>query len=322
MTQSLNQQTVVSLPESPLGLYIALSTGKLQPHKFWSSLHFRFKFLARSLLMPVKTYNLLNFLTSHPLYYDFLENQPRLPCRIHRPYLSASLSRDERLKAILYHYNLLTSFMDAEALKIHLSFNGLCLCHFTGKEGQSFSLHFVSTYRLDKEGEASIILSDSTGQMLAEITFVICLRGNKRSIIIGGLQGPNNNKAQEVIQQATKRLYGLFPKRVVLESLIQFASLLNVESILAVSNKLHVYNSVRYKNRVKHFHADYNTFWEMSGGSVDSEGYYSIPVEIVRKKLNDVPSKKRAVYKKRYELNDEISMQSLHTLTRTLLVAR
>ncbi|AHY09187.1 VirK/YbjX family protein [Serratia plymuthica] len=316
MSHISNNRTAVSLPESPLGLYMALSIGNLQPHRFWNSPHFRFKFFSRSLLMPVKTYQLLSLLTSHPLYYELLQNQPRLPCRIHRPYVSAALSSGERMQAILYHYSMLTSFLDVEAFKSHLSPDGLCLCQFMGKDDQLFILQFVSTCRLDREGEASIILRDGSGQMLAEITFVLCLRDNKRSVIIGGLQGPNNDNAQELVQQATKNLYGLFPKRLVLESLIQVASLLSVDKIFAVSNKLHVYQAVRYKNRVKHLHADYDSFWEMSGGDIDSHGYYSIPINIIRKRLGDVPSKKRAVYRRRYELTDAISEQTRQALTR------
>ena len=318
MSIIFNKQAAVTLPDSPLGLYIALSKGNLRPHKFWHSSHFRFKFFIRSLLRPVKTYQLLDLLTNHPVYNELLQNQPRLPCRIHRPYLSAALSSKERVEAILCHYHMLTTFLGAEKFRNHLSSNGLCLCEFTGKDGQPLTLQFVSTYRLDKEGEASIILRNGAGKMLAEITFVICLRDIKRSLIIGGLQGPNSENAQELVQQATKNLHGLFPKRVVLETLLQVAAQLRIKNILAVSNQLHVYRSVRYKDRIKHIHADYNSFWEMSGGHLNNDGFYSIPAEIIRKKLDDVPSKKRAEYRRRYELTDALNEQIRLSFTPTL----
>jgi len=316
MSLFLNNNPVVSLPETPLGLYMALSKGKIRPHKFWNSSHFRLKFFIRSFLTPVKTYQLLNLITSHPASYELLQNQPRLPCRVHRPYLSAALSVRERAEAIRFHYRTVTTFLGDEGFRQHIRPDGICLSRFAGKDGHPFTLEFVSTYRLDKEGEASVILRNSDGQMLAEITFVLCIRGAQRSLIIGGLQGPNGENTQALIQQATKNLYGLFPKRLVLESLTQIAYLLSVERISAVSNRLHVYQSVRYKDRIKHLHADYNSFWEMSGGKLEQDGFYSIPLEVARKKLEEVPSKKRAEYRRRYELADVVSAQTHLTLTR------
>lgn len=310
MSLILNNHSTVSLPESPLGLYMALSKGTVQPHKFWKSSHFRFKFFIRSLLIPVKTYKLLNLITSHSAYYELLQNQPRLPCRVHRPYLSASFSVKEKAEAIVYHYRTITGFLGDKGFRQHIKPEGICLSRFAGKDGQDFSLEFVSTYRLDKEGEASIILRNNAGKMLAEITFVLCMRGGRSALIVGGLQGPNGENTQALVQQATKSLYGLFPKRMVLESLIQIADLLSIERIFAVSNKLHVYQSVRYKDRMRHMHADYNTFWEMSGGKLEPDGFYSIPLEVIRKKLEDVPSKKRADYRRRYELADIVSAQT------------
>ncbi|KGD72118.1 hypothetical protein HA49_15215 [Tatumella morbirosei] len=308
----------VSPPQTPFGLYFALTKGSVQPHKFWNSRNFRFKFFIRSIFMPVKTYQILNFITKHSAYNDLLQNQPRLPCRVHRPYLSTALSVTEKAEAILYHYKEIMQLLGEDRFRQHIGPEGLCLSRFAGKDGQFFTLQLVSTYRLDKEGEASIILRNSCGQMLAEITFVLCIRNKKRSLIIGGLQGPNGENTQRLVQQATKNLYSLFPKRLVLESLVQTAELFNIKSMIAVSNQLHVYQSVRYKNRIKHMHADYNSFWEMSGGILCEDGFYSIPLNIVRKSLEDVPSKKRAEYRRRYELIDVVRSQTFLTLTRKI----
>ncbi|MBK4769014.1 MAG: DUF535 domain-containing protein [Pantoea sp. Morm] len=306
---------VVKPPTTPLGLYFALSKGKFQPHNFWVSRHFRFKFFIRSLLMPIKTYQILNLIANHPACNEILKNQPRLPCRVHRPYLSTALSVTDKSEAILYHYRRIMQLLGDVRFRQHIDPEGLCLSRFTGKDDQPFTLQLVSTYRLDKEGEASIILRNGSGQMLAEITFVLCIRNNKRSLIIGGLQGPNGENTQGLVQQATKSLYGLFPKRLVLESLVQIAELFNIESIIAVSNKLHVYQSVRYKNRIKHMHADYNSFWEMSGGVLQRDSFYSIPLDITRKNLDEVPSKKRAEYRRRYALVDVVRSHTRLTLT-------
>ena len=320
MSHILDSNVAEPLPDSPLSLYLALTQGALQPHEFWRSRHFRLKFFLRSLVMPVKTYQLLKLITRHPAYEELLKRQPRLPCRIQRPYLCVALSSAERTQAILCHYRTLTPVLGREGFNKHLSSEGICLSQLPGKDGQMITLQFISTYRLDKEGEASIIFRDGTGQMLAEITFIICIRNNKKTVIIGGLQGPNNDNAQEIVQQATKNIYGLFPKRFVLQALLCLSDTLNVEQVLAVSNRLHVYRSARYRNRVQYIHADYNSLWEMCDGVLNSEGFYSIPVKVARKSIEDVPSKKRAEYRRRYELTDAMCAQIRNTFSQTISI--
>ena len=55
--------------------------------------------------------------------------------------------------------------------------------------------------------------------------------------------------------------------------------------------------------------SDYNTFWESVGGECDSNGYYHIPRTLARKSEADIASKKRAEYRRRYQLLDSIHSQ-------------
>lgn len=303
------QFTAMPLPDSPVHLCLSLAKGTFTPHDFWLSPHFRFKFFLRSLLMPVKTYRLLKMLTAHPAYYELILNQPRLPCRIQRPYLSTALNNQQRVNAILCHYQTLTTFLSLEAFKKHLGADGLMLSDINGKNDRRFVIQLTSTHRLDKEGECSVMLKSDRGQMLAEITFTLCQQQGKLTMIVGGLQGPNDADAQARVQQATKSLHGLFPKRLVLDALTHFASRLGVQAIYAVSNERHVYQSRRYKNRTKYMHADYNAFWTLAGGVKMASGFYSLPLIPHQKVLDKVASKKRAEYRRRYALLDDIRQQ-------------
>ena len=57
-------------------------------------------------------------------------------------------------------------------------------------------------------------------------------------------------------------------------------------------------------------------FWEAVGGICDEEGYFHIPLEIPRKDIADIASKKRAEYRRRYALLDEIQQQIQFTAQR------
>ncbi|PLR35555.1 DUF535 domain-containing protein [Chimaeribacter coloradensis] len=314
MTQILNEKFIPHFPATPFGLYLSLFWGNCRPHHFWDSAHFRNKFFLRTMLMPGLTFKLLKMIAGHQAYKELLLSQPRLPCRIHRPYLSNRVSRREGVDAIIHHYTTVTALLGMSRFRTHLSAEGLCLAAFEGKDEQTYLLTLVSTYKLDREGEASLILRRQNGQMLAELSFTLCQRKGENALIIGGLQGPNGVNAQENIQQATKGFHGLFPKRVVLESLMVVAKYFNVQSIYAVANDAHVYQSLRYANRKQYMHADYDSFWEMSGGIPTGDGYYLLPSSSQRKNLEEVASKKRAEYRRRFELIDTISAQILSAI--------
>lgn len=162
---------------------------------------------------------------------------------------------------------------------------------------------------LDKEGESTILVRNCTGETLAEMTFTLCNYEGSSTLFIGGLQGGSRLLPHEEIQKATKSCHGIFPKRIVMEAICCFAEQLNIEQILAVSNEQHIFRSPRYDDKNKVILSDYNTFWESVGGECDSNGYYHIPRTLARKSEADIASKKRAEYRRRYQLLDSIHSQ-------------
>lgn len=306
MSQLTDIKPLPALPTTPLALFFALCSGKLIPHSLWQSPRFRHKYLLRGLLLPLPTYTLLSMLIRHPYYEQLLALQPRLPCRNHRPYLTSRLGRQAGARAVTLHYQHITERLGLTLFAQHLGGAGLCLAQIVAKDEQRYVLTLISTHTLDREGEASLILRDAAGQLLCELTFTLCQHHRQLTLMIGGLQGPNNPDAQQIVQQATKTLHGLFPKRVVFDALLQVSKWLDVKAICAVSNATHVYRSLRYGSRKKLMHADYNGFWEMLGGTVTDEGYYSLPAAMPRKAMAEIASKKRSEYRKRYTLLDQL----------------
>lgn len=317
MTQISNDRVLSKIPTSPLGLFFALSVGSYVPHELWDRANFRKKFCFRAIVMPVLTYRLLKMLTENPYYETLLYTQPRIPCRIHRPYLSTRMSRRENVDALALHYEKMTAFLSKDNFLAHLSPSGLKLAYLKGKDGSIYRLCFKSTHKLDREGEVSVILADSHGNMLSKMTFTLCQRFDEDCLIIGGLQGPNTADALDSIQHATKQLYGLFPKRILIDAVLFLGHLMNVRRVYAVSNMNHVYQALRYSNRKKQIFANYDDLWEVSGGIRTPDNYYQLPPVIKRKKIEDVPSKKRSEYRKRFELLDELNQEIYQSLMKS-----
>lgn len=309
MTQIAQNTLVSTRRASPLKLFLSLTFGQLRPGKFWHQRSFRRKFMLRSLLMPTLSQEWLTALSRWPELDVLLVRQPRLPVRLHRPYIAAPLTLRQRLDALHYHYALLHSSFSPVELSTYFNTDKLLLATLEGKGEEIFTLELTMVISLDKEGDSTLLIRNGAGEVLAEITFTLCEYGGVRTLFIGGLQGGKRELPHEEIQRATKACYGLFPKRLVMEAICCFARRLGVKQILAVSNATHIYRSLRYRDKESKIYADYDAFWASLGGELDSEGYFHIPAAIARKSEAEIASKKRAEYRRRYQLLDAVALQ-------------
>lgn len=309
MSQLSENSFESSRHSSALSLFFSLFSGQWRPGEYWNQRSFRRKFMLRSLLMPRLSREWMSELSQWSHLDALLTRQPRLPVRLHRPYLAVNFSRHQVLDALRYHYTLLSEAMSSAELTAYLNTQALPLAQMEGKNGDTFTLELTMQVNLDKEGDSTILMRNADGDVLAEMTFTLLDYQNQRTLFIGGLQGGKRDLPHEAIQNATKSCHGLFPKRLVMETICRFAERLHVEQILAVSNEVHIFRGERYQDKNKKILSDYDTFWEAVGGERDNQGYYHIPVAIARKDIAEIASKKRAEYRRRYELMDTIQAQ-------------
>lgn len=297
-----------AVPHSGLALFLALSSGRYQPGERWQKASWRRKFMLRSLVMPVKTARLLNYLAQANNGDKLLKAQPCLPCRLHRPWLAAGLTRRRVLDSVISHYEALSHILPASVIQRYLSPTGLRLATLEGKNDGRYGLWLMADHSLDKEGEATLVIRDEENEALARLTFTLCCWQNRRTLFIGGLQGAKAHIPHSAIQQATKQCHGLFPKRILLEAARTLARHAGAEQIMAVSNATHIYRSLRYrKSKEAMLFANYDAFWQESGGSPDADGHFCLPLHAEQRPLEEIASKKRAEYRRRHALLDSMN---------------
>ncbi|KAB0874780.1 VirK/YbjX family protein [Cronobacter muytjensii] len=307
---ALAELSVPSPAHSAWQLFRLLATGQKTPGLAWQNPAYRRKFMLRSLVTPFATRRWLAVLAQQPMLDALLHAQPGLPCRLHRPWLSVNVSRQQALAALEYHYQHIARLLPSALMHGHLTRPGVTLALLTGKNDAQYRLDLAAVADLDKEGETTVIFRDAAGVVLAEMTFTLCEVGGKSTLFIGGLQGAKAWVEHDKIQLATKACHGLFPKRLLLEAVCLLARHFAVSQILAVSNDTHIYRSWRYAKKKKDkLHADYDSFWASLGGEKDAQGLYHMPLHIARKSLEEIASKKRAEYRRRYELLDSMTAQ-------------
>lgn len=314
LSHSLEQQTSMT----GLQLMSALILQRVVPSSIWHSTSYRLKFLFGTLCHPRATLSLLDYLAQHPQRDAILAAQPSLPCKLHSPYQAVNLSRKQALHNICDHYDFIWQRMPSTIKNGLLSKRPLELATIVGKEDQQYTITLNAISHQDKEGEARLIFNNQSGEPIAVVIFSFIYYNDCPTLFIGSLQGPAPNVDNKQTQIATKACHGLFPKRLVIEALLRVAELTQIKQIVAVSDNTHVDKGHRNKKHTDKVLADYDSFWQTMSSVQDSLGHHYLPLQIAHKPLEEMASKRRAEYRRRYGILNNISAQIHQTFSQDL----
>ena len=155
-----------------------------------------------------------------------------------------------------------------------------------------------------KEGLLSVMM-DVDGEHLYQIIFWIEQRGGQPTLVIGAMQGPNTENAQDFVREMTKRAHRFRTKNLILYMTQAVARALGIKRMLAVSNAgYYANNHVRLDRKLK---TNFGAFWEEVGGwETDDPRFYELPLVYPRKTMEEVPTRKRAVYRRRFAFLDTV----------------
>lgn len=296
-----------NLQSSQRHIISELVTGRLTPGSIWRKRNYRLKFLLRSLLFWPSTVRMLDALSQRQGFEEQLRAQVTLPSKSHRHYLTLGLSASRRADAIISHYNWLDNHVSDPAAKALTATTAQPILQFKGKDESDFYVYASGAHKAEREGESTLWFYDGNNALLASVTFSVTQENGERTLVIGGLQGPRKNVTHDVIKTATKACYGIFPKRMLLETLWQMCASTGINAVYGVSDNGHVFRALRYRfSKGRHFHASYDEFWASIEG-VKADNYrWRLPLQMERKPLDEIASKKRAEYRRRFQLLDEI----------------
>lgn len=287
-----------------------LIKGNLAPAPIWKKADYRLKFLLRTLIYYRSTRLMLDSLGQRPDFMRLLNAQVTLPSKTHRQYLTRGLSSTQRAEAIVGHYQFIDSLKSPTLAAALTAIDLTPLLTFTGKDEAKFTLYASCACKAEREGESTLWFCSEDNTVLASTTFSIRRDSEGWELIVGGLQGPRRSVSHEVIKSATRACYGLFPKRILVEFFGLLAAECGIARITGVSDNGHVFRALRYRfSKGRHFHASYDEFWASIEGVKTSEFRWQLPLQQERKSIEEIASKKRAEYRRRFALLDEMAVQ-------------
>jgi len=228
-----------------------------------------------------------------------------------RPYLIRGLGARGRVNAIRTHFdlaeerltseNLLQTHTDERTIFEQQTANGLMSIIL----GKPDALYREAEWRLALNIDGQRILE--MGVTLAN-TATLGLVVNQPCVWIGIMKASiKGDSALEPTRKLTKELEGIRPKSLLLMSAQAMARAFGMSALYGVANDGLALTEYGYmKKRVK---ADYDQFWEESGGTRASSRAYSLPLTKGQRDISTYKMNKRAQARRRQELENSLNRE-------------
>ena len=282
----------------------------------WREVHRLVVFLGRSLFHASQMESLYLWFQEDAVRREILAHQPFPMEQVTRAFFYAGSTFGERKALIQHHFELLQANMTPENVVRFGSFDARYKIWDAGAEDVDWyaMLNFEPVQR--KEGLLSVMMMLGDEE-LYQIRCWLDRRAGEDCLVIGAMQGPNMEGAKDIVKDITKRSHRYRTKNLILYMTQAVARSLGMKHIYAVTNAgYYAQNHVRRDRKLK---TDFGAFWEEAGGhKTDDPRFDELPLVEPRKTMEEVPTRKRAVYRRRFAFLDDVDAQIAASMAKIL----
>ncbi|WP_424408179.1 VirK/YbjX family protein [Pasteurella sp. PK-2025] len=236
------------------------------------------------------------FLNQHPLWIPLFQHYPYRVNTLLSTYCDRQWNASQRLQAVMNNLMVIQQKFGVDCCQRLLNEGHMVLATLTEDLILRLNINLVDPL----EGLFSINLQDrQTQQSVYDASFTFL---SENQLLIASIQGPKGEQAQEQVRHVTKELHGMRPMFMLVYCFRLFAQQFHC-ALLGIPHR----KQAKYRwNDSRRLLFDYDAFWQENEGDLH-DGYWHIPTQIERKPLEDIQSKKRSMYRKRYEMFDGLS---------------
>jgi uncharacterized protein VirK/YbjX len=138
---------------------------------------------------------------------------------------------------------------------------------------------------------------------LYSVAFSFGRRNGQPVVYVGAIQGRSGEGMSERYAALTRELHGCRPRDLVVWSLLFIAEALQIDKLYAVSDQCRHLRVARLFGRTNSRpSADYDEIWRDRGGVATAEGFFVMDTRYAPRPLEEIPARKRAMYRRRYEM--------------------
>ena len=265
----------------------------------------RGKFVLRSLLYRPQLSRVFELFQAEPLR-ALPAQHPELLDKPMRPYRFACSTVQQRVEMVEAHYRLLLARYPALIDPLYLG-EGIELGRYPDGEHRIVLRH-DGTFR--REAELALSIVNARGERLYSCAFSLAGSSTELALVIGSVQGPapGVSQPQQQVRALTKAGHGLRPKSLVVMMVLALAEAMGAARVSAVRMKAHIFQAKRYSKKKRAcLQADYDELWQ-EFGAISQDANFVRLQPVVRKPLEEIAARKRAMYRRRYAWLDELQL--------------
>ena len=264
----------------------------------------RLRYNLRSLLHRNAIQRFEQIVNQDPLMISLLESRPSFSYPLAHRFLDKRFSTKQRFAAIVENLKFLPQKLSALDLppvwQQPISF---------GEVVEEFEIRLNINHFQPMEGYWTLELIHTPSQ---ELVYLLTFGKVEAGLLIAVIQGPNFEGSKEMVKLLTKKCHGLRPAYLMVEAMKALTNALGYQKLLGIPHKFQ--NKSRFVQS-KRYVVDYDAiFAESAGKLVD---YWELPLSFENKKLEDIESKKRSMYRKRYAMLEELQQRMSEKLQKT-----
>lgn len=260
----------------------------------------RLKYAGRLALTWRARASLLRELAGLTLGEALFRAQPRAFYPVMSHLIDRRMSAGARLRTTLASLRAVCGSVGDEANVRSLLTHGITLQELTDGTRVVLSLNDVSFH----EGLWQVGLVGADGVRLYSIGFGFT---DAHTLLMGNVQGPSlKDEGLDRIRDATHAAHGMRPPHLLVHALRVLAAHWGATRLQGVDPENHVKG--RWNLRDSRLRFDYRAFWAEHEGVRDAGGNWSLPLDTALRPLEEVPTKRRAMYRRRYAMLEALQL--------------
>jgi lapB len=161
-----------------------------------------------------------------------------------------------------------------------------------------FEMKLTITDYQPMEGFWTLELVHSPSQ---ELVYLLTFGKVQQALLIAVIQGPNFEGSKEMVKLLTKKCHGLRPAYLMVEAMKALTNVLGYSALWGIPHKYQ--NKSRFVQS-KRYVVDYDAIFAESAGTL--KDYWELPLHFETKNMDDIPSNKRSMYRKRYAMLEQL----------------
>ena len=161
-----------------------------------------------------------------------------------------------------------------------------------------FEMRLTITDYQPMEGFWTLELVHSPSQ---ELVYLLTFGKVQQALLIAVIQGPNFEGSKDMVKLLTKKCHGLRPAYLMVEAMKALTNVLGYSALWGIPHKYQ--NKSRFVQS-KRYVVDYDAIFAESAGTL--KDYWELPLHFETKNMDDIPSNKRSMYRKRYAMLEQL----------------